>query len=110
MWRSRTDARICRRWIAESWRGLRARRVLIRLAVGGEMIMQSASPVLTVGGVEVEPPAGIFLQAVPEAEAMIIELVMKALPKRAKSVADLFSRHRHADVSAGAAGGSHGLR
>ena len=63
----------------------------IRLAVGGEVIMQSARPVLTVGGVEVEPPAGIFLQAVPEAEAMIIDLVMKALPKRAKSVADLFS-------------------
>lgn len=62
----------------------------IRLAVGGETLMQSGSPVLTLGGIEVEPPAGIFLQAVPEAEAMIIDLVMRALPKRAKSVADLF--------------------
>ncbi len=32
----------------------------------------------------------MFLQAVPEAEALLIDLVTRALPKRAKSVADLF--------------------
>jgi 23S rRNA (uracil1939-C5)-methyltransferase len=63
---------------------------LIRLTVGGEAIMESGPPVLTIAGVEVEPPQGIFLQAVPEAESMLINLVTRALPKRAKTVADLF--------------------
>lgn len=63
---------------------------LIRLTVGGEAIMESGRPTLTIGGVEVDPPQGVFLQAVPEAEALLIDLVTRALPKRVKSVADLF--------------------
>jgi 23S rRNA (uracil1939-C5)-methyltransferase len=62
----------------------------IRLTVGGEAIMESGRPVLTIGDVEIEPAQGVFLQAVPEAEALLIDLVTRALPKRAKSVADLF--------------------
>ena len=48
-------------------------------------------PTLTIGGVEIEPPPSIFLQAVPAAEAMLIDLVMASLPKKAKRVCDLFS-------------------
>ncbi len=63
----------------------------IRLTIAGEPVAELAPPVVTLGGVEVEPPQGAFLQAVPEAEALLIELVVGALPKRAKRAADLFS-------------------
>jgi 23S rRNA (uracil1939-C5)-methyltransferase len=48
------------------------------------------TPVLPLGGVMVELPPGAFLQAVPEAEAIMIDLVTAAVGK-AKRVADLFS-------------------
>ncbi len=64
---------------------------LIRLTIAGEPVAELAPPVVTLGGVEVEPPQGAFLQAVPEAEALLIELVVGALPKRAKRATDLFS-------------------
>ena len=63
----------------------------IRLTIAGEPVAELGAPVVTLGGVEVEPPQGAFLQAVPEAEAHLVELVVGALPKRAKRVADLFS-------------------
>jgi 23S rRNA (uracil1939-C5)-methyltransferase len=47
--------------------------------------------VLTIGGVEVLPPPSIFLQAVPEAEALLTQYVLEALPKKARLAADLFS-------------------
>ena len=64
---------------------------LARLSVAGDMIVQRGSATLTLGGVAVEPPASIFLQAVPEAERLLIDLVVAALPKKAKRAADLFS-------------------
>ncbi len=63
----------------------------IRLTIAGEPVVELGAPVVTLGGVEVEPPQGAFLQAVPEAEALLVELVVGALPKRAKRAADLFS-------------------
>lgn len=64
---------------------------LARLVVGGEEIVAAGRPVLTIGGVEVEIAPGLFLQAVPEAERLLADLCVAALPKRAKKVADLFS-------------------
>jgi len=61
-----------------------------RLTVAGEAVVETGSLVLTTGGVAVELPPGAFIQAVPEAEAMLIELVLEAAPRKAKKVADLF--------------------
>jgi 23S rRNA (uracil1939-C5)-methyltransferase len=64
---------------------------LIQLIVAGELIVISGTPAITIGGVAVEPAPGAFLQAVPEAEAMLIEHALAALPRKAKKIADLFS-------------------
>ena len=63
---------------------------IIRLIVAGDMVVTHESTALTLGGVAVDPPPSIFLQAVPQAEALLIDLVLKALPAKAKRVADLF--------------------
>lgn len=63
---------------------------LQRLSVDGVVVYMVRVPSLTLGGVRVELPPGAFLQAVPEAEAIMIGLVTAALGK-AKQVADLFS-------------------
>lgn len=62
----------------------------LRLTVAGEPIMSRGRPVVTLGGVEVEVTAGVFLQAIPEVERLLAELCLSALPKSAKNVADLF--------------------
>lgn len=63
---------------------------LARLVVGGELIVAAGRPTVTIGAeVEIEP--GLFLQAVPQAERIMAELCVAALPKSAKKVADLFS-------------------
>lgn len=64
---------------------------LVRLTVAGDTVIERARPVLTLAGVAIEPPPSIFLQAVPEAEQRLVELVVAALPKKAKRAADLFS-------------------
>lgn len=64
---------------------------LARLVVGGEQIVAAGSPVVTLGGVAVEIEPGIFLQAVPQAERLLADLCVAALPKSAKKAADLFS-------------------
>ena len=63
---------------------------IIRLIVAGDMVVTHESTALTLGGVAVDPPPSIFLQAVPQAEALLIDLILKALPAKAKRVADLF--------------------
>jgi 23S rRNA (uracil1939-C5)-methyltransferase len=62
---------------------------IIRLFIDGDVVVMRGKPMLAVGGVTVEPPPGVFLQAVPEAEAMMIDLILAAVAK-AKHVADLF--------------------
>ena len=64
---------------------------LARLAVGGEVIVAAGTPVVTIGGVAVEIEPGLFLQAVPEAERLLADLCVGALPRSARTVADLFS-------------------
>jgi 23S rRNA (uracil1939-C5)-methyltransferase len=63
---------------------------IIRLIVANDQIAAHSTPTLTLGGVAVSPPPSIFLQAVPEAEALLTQLVLAALPAKAKRVADLF--------------------
>jgi 23S rRNA (uracil1939-C5)-methyltransferase len=62
-----------------------------RLVVAGDAIVVRAEPQVAIAGVEVDVPPSMFLQAVPEAERAMIDLVVAALPKRAKRVGDLFS-------------------
>ncbi len=63
---------------------------LARVSVGGAPVIERQAPVLHFAGKAVTPPPGAFLQAVPEAEQAMIDLVTAALGK-AKHVADLFS-------------------
>lgn len=64
---------------------------LVRLVVGGETIVAAGRPAVTIAGVSVDIEPGLFLQAVPQAEGLLADLCVKALPKSAKTVADLFS-------------------
>ncbi|WP_072394664.1 methyltransferase [Hyphomicrobium sp. CS1GBMeth3] len=64
---------------------------LVRLVVAGELIVATGRSVVTLGGAEVEIEPGLFLQAVPQAERLLADMCLDALPKRAKTVADLFS-------------------
>ncbi len=71
--------------------GLAETARLVRLTVAGNVIVTRSSPVITIAGVAVEVPPSLFLQAVPQAEALLIALVTEAVPEKAKRVADLFS-------------------
>jgi 23S rRNA (uracil1939-C5)-methyltransferase len=62
---------------------------LARLTVDGDVIAMFETPRLTFGGVAVEPPPGVFVQAVPAAEQILTELVLAAVGE-ARPVADLF--------------------
>lgn len=63
---------------------------LARVSVGGAPVIERQAPVVHFAGKAVVPPPGTFLQAVPEAEQAMIDLVTASLGK-AKLVADLFS-------------------
>lgn len=63
---------------------------LVRLSVDGDAVAMRARPELTLGGVVTEPPPGVFLQAVPEAEQRLAALVLESVGK-SKRVADLFA-------------------
>jgi len=63
---------------------------VLRLAVDGEVIVQPAPVRISLGGIAVEPPPGVFVQAVPSAEAQMIALVSEAVAG-ARRVADLFA-------------------
>ena len=69
--------------------GLAAKLELARLTVNGELIAQAHAPTIRWAGVDVTPPPGSFLQAVPEAESTLQELAVKGVGS-AKRVADLF--------------------
>lgn len=62
---------------------------MARVSVGGVPVIERQAPVLHFAGKAVAPPPGAFLQAVPEAEQAMIDLVTAALGK-AKQVGDLF--------------------
>src|SRR5919198_1544555 len=62
---------------------------LLRLSVDGDDIVLRGRPTLASGGVTINPPPGVFLQAVPEAEATMIDLIVAATANT-HYVADLF--------------------
>jgi 23S rRNA (uracil1939-C5)-methyltransferase len=62
---------------------------IARICVDGEIIVERAKPALAMGGASCAPPPGAFVQAVAEAEAEMIQLVVAAAAN-AKRVADLF--------------------
>lgn len=67
-----------------------ARRAdLARLSLGGETLMMARQPLIGFGPATVPLPAGGFLQAVPQAEAAMVERAVAAV-KGAKKIADLF--------------------
>ncbi len=63
---------------------------LARLTVSGDLVVERVRPTISIDNVPVDVASNVFLQAVPEAEGALIALVLAALPKRAKRVADLF--------------------
>lgn len=68
---------------------LAQRAGIVRLTVGRDEIRAGVPVVLHLAGVAVEPPVGIFLQAVPEAEQAMADLILEGVGK-AKAVGDLF--------------------
>ena len=62
---------------------------LARLALNGEMVLQTQPPLVAMGKAEVELPIGSFLQATEAAENLLADYVLTAVGK-AKTVADLF--------------------
>ncbi len=56
-----------------------------------EPLVQRRDPILTFGGVPVLPPPGGFVQPTAEGEALLVELVMAAVPEGAETAADLFA-------------------
>jgi 23S rRNA (uracil1939-C5)-methyltransferase len=63
---------------------------IVRLLWRSDVLFSTAPPRVTLAGIAVELPPGVFLQAVPEAETAMAALIGDAVGK-AKSVADLFA-------------------
>ena len=62
---------------------------LARLSLAGETLVMERQPIVAFGPATVALPPGSFLQAVPEAEAAMVERVVDAV-RGCKRVADLF--------------------
>ncbi len=64
---------------------------LVRLAIDGDVIYQSATPTIAMGRASVTPPPDVFLQAAKAAEDALARIVVEALPKKVSRVVDLFA-------------------
>ncbi len=62
---------------------------IVRLAIGGELLLSLATPQVTLAGVRVDLSPGGFLQASSEAEAAMAQIALDAIGK-ARKTADLF--------------------
>lgn len=62
---------------------------LARLAVDGDTVLLARQPVVALGGVEVAPPPGAFVQAVEASQAEMVRLALAATGKT-RRIADLF--------------------
>ncbi|MGH6878213.1 MAG: class I SAM-dependent RNA methyltransferase [Rhizomicrobium sp.] len=67
-----------------------ARNRVARIAVNGELAMQSTEPVIRLAGIEVRLPPGAFLQPTREGEALLQECVRESM-KGAARITDLFA-------------------
>jgi 23S rRNA (uracil1939-C5)-methyltransferase len=64
---------------------------LARLALHGDIVVERRPPTLASGEARLMPPPGGFLQATQAGEAALTALVLGAMDKRVKRVADLFA-------------------
>lgn len=64
---------------------------LARLALHGDIVVELRPPTLPSGAARLMPPPGGFLQATQAGEALLTALVVGAMDKRVKRVADLFA-------------------
>ena len=65
-------------------------RVSWRKSASPELLIERRKPQISFGGIAVDLPSGAFLQAAPEAEAAIVDLVVRSVGK-AKRVIDLYA-------------------
>jgi 23S rRNA (uracil1939-C5)-methyltransferase len=65
-------------------------RVSWRKSASPELIIERRKPQISFGAIAVDLPAGAFLQAAPEAEAAIVDTVVRSVGK-AKRVIDLYA-------------------
>ena len=77
--------------VRETLAGDARRMGLVRLSIGAELIMAAGAATVTIAGAAIRVEPSLFLQAVPEAEQALAALVLAGLPKRVKSIADLFA-------------------
>ena len=63
---------------------------IVRLSVDGELVYSQGVPLLTIDRVAVTPPPGGFVQAARAAEQHLAKLMIDALPKGTRRIADLF--------------------
>ena len=75
--------------VASALAAVAERHRLARLTRHGELVVQRATPVITIGRARVELPPGVFLQATTEGEAALARAVLAHLGA-AKLVIDLF--------------------
>ncbi len=61
-----------------------------RVTLDDELLFGQAKPVVRFGTAQVELPPGSFLQAAKSVEDDMVQIALKALPKRTKAIADLF--------------------
>ncbi len=64
---------------------------LARLSIDTAPIFQRASPTLAMGHAFITPPPGTFMQASALAERAMADMILEALPKKAKRAVDLFA-------------------
>lgn len=64
---------------------------LARLSLHGDVVVERTGPAIRSGAAQLFPPPGGFLQATAAGEAALTALVLEALPKKARRVADLFA-------------------
>lgn len=64
---------------------------LARLSLHGDVVVERRAPAVPSGGTRLVPPPGGFLQATEAGEAILTALLLSALDRKVKRVADLFS-------------------
>lgn len=79
----------CRSLNTEEIADARAARI-VRMNWNGEPLMNLGSSRMPLSGIDVELPAGAFIQATSEAESKLVELVQGAL-KGTRAIADLYA-------------------
>lgn len=62
----------------------------LRVTVNGNLLLSQADPIVEFGKAKISLPLNTFLQAAKTAEQAMVDIMMRALPKRPKHIVDLF--------------------